>query len=376
MNNRVFNSQSSGTDDCRRVRMMLMSAAVLCTAALVSPAGMASELMLPALPAGCHYTHQALLPVQGTFRVEPGTPLYGAVGPQQSPLLQVSLQCDGPLSAPLTLALKSGEMQNWQGPGRDVLPTVVRDTGLRLSVQGEARGGNCSPAGWLGAGTGDWQCTLPVGGEGTRTLSLQVGAQVVKTGKNTPVQSTQALRPVNGDIRLSVNGSPVSLTGTGAIAPQVATTPACTIESGKNDTINFGTVSRSENLNPLLGTVLSTMPQTISVSCTPQPDGGKPYEVSVKFKGEISDIYTHGFAAAGALKTSISDLFIRATTPDNGGSPISLKGEAFPLTLDSATQRYRLNVNWELAEYRPASVPAPEEYGAFDATAAYTVEVN
>ncbi|ELV5025789.1 hypothetical protein SHA53_003125 [Salmonella enterica] len=373
MNNRVFNSQSSGTDDCRRVRTMLMSAAVLCTAALVSPAGMASELMLPALPAGCHYTHQALLPVQGTFRVEPGTPLYGAVGPQQSPLLQVSLQCDGPLSAPLTLALKSSEMQNWQGPGRDVLPTVVRDTGLRLSVQGEARGGNCSPAGWLGAGTGDWQCTLPVGGEGTRTLSLQVGAQVVKTGENTPVQSTQALRPVNGDIRLSVNGSPVSLTGTGAIAPRVATTPACTIESGKNDMISFGEVRRTGS------EVLREMPQTISVSCTPQPDDANPYAVSLRFSGDISDIYNHGFASKGALKTTISDLFVRGRTAEGALLPLNgvgTEGGSVPLTLDAATQRYSLNVVWVLAEYQPGGTAPPGEYGIFSSVATYTVEVN
>ncbi|ECZ0740563.1 TPA: hypothetical protein G8O00_000956 [Salmonella enterica] len=374
MNNRVFNSQSSGTDGSRRVRMMLMSAAVLCTATLVSPVGMASELMLPTLPAGCHYTHQALLPVQGTFRVEPGTPLYGVVGPQQSPLLQVSLQCDGPLSAPLTLALKSSEMQNWQGPGRDVLPTVVRDTGLRLSVQGEARGGNCSPGGWLGAGTGDWQCTLPAGGEGTRTLSLQVGAQVVKTGENTPVQSTLALRPVNGDIRLSVNGSPVSLTGTGAIAPQVATQVSCTIESGKNDMINFGELIRhgGEGIHEQ-----ARASQLISVSCKPQPDDASPYPVSLTFTGDISDIYHTSFASKGALKTTFPDLFIRAATAD-GLVPLNNPGgrESLPLMLDPATKRYSVRINWVLDQYRQSGDQSPYEYGSFSAVATYTVEVN
>ncbi|EAW1009039.1 hypothetical protein EA086_25750, partial [Salmonella enterica] len=186
----------------------------------VSPAR-AADLTLPALPAGCQYTRQSLLPVQGTFRVEPGTPLYGVVGPQQTTFLQVSLRCDTPLPTPLTLALKGSGNLNWQGPGRDVLPTAVRDTGLRIYAQGEAAGGTCSPGGWLGAGSGDWQCTLPAGGNGAQTLSLQVAAQVVKTGENTPVLSARALQPENGDIQLQVNGSPVSLTGTGIIAPQL-----------------------------------------------------------------------------------------------------------------------------------------------------------
>ncbi|ELS4123243.1 type 1 fimbrial protein [Salmonella enterica] len=344
----------------------------------VSPAR-AADLTLPALPAGCQYTRQSLLPVQGTFRVEPGTPLYGVVGPQQTPFLQVSLRCDTPLSTPLTLALKGSSNLNWQGPGRDVLPTAVRDTGLRIYAQGETTGGTCSPGGWLGAGSGDWQCTLPAGGNGAQTLSLQVAAQVVKTGENTPVLSARALQPENGDIQLQVNGSPVPLTGTGAIAPQLATPVTCSIEGGKNDTINFGNVRRPEMVrrDRYLSPVdrhqgLANVTQRISINCLPLPDDASPYAVSMTFRGDISDTFNFGFAGKGALKTTISDLFILPSTND---FIVPLNGESVPLTLDTTTQRYTLNVLWRLVEFKPDS-SVPDEYGPFTATATYTVDVN
>ncbi|EBB2320600.1 hypothetical protein KAN43_004702 [Salmonella enterica subsp. enterica serovar Oranienburg] len=341
----------------------------------VSPAR-AADLTLPALPAGCQYTRQSLLPVQGTFRVEPGTPLYGVVGPQQTTFLQVSLRCDTPLSTPLTLALKGSGNLNWQGPGRDVLPTAVRDTGLRMYAQGEAAGGTCSPGGWLGAGSGDWQCTLPAGGNGAQTLSLQVAAQVVKTGENTPVLSARALQPESGDIQLQVNGSPVPLTGTGIIAPQLATSVQCTIESGKDDTINFGAVRRNTDDNySYKGNELAVQTQNISIRCDPQPDDASPYTVSLRFSGDISDVYKSGFASKGALKTSISDLFILPTSSQLSDDRIPINGDAVPLKLDPTTQRYNLSVDWSLMGYSPNG-QAPAEYGNFFAVATYTVDVD
>ncbi|EEH7223279.1 fimbrial protein [Salmonella enterica subsp. enterica] len=341
----------------------------------VSPAR-AADLTLPALPAGCQYTRQSLLPVQGTFRVEPGTPLYGVVGPQQTTFLQVSLRCDTPLSTPLTLALKGSGNLNWQGPGRDVLPTAVRDTGLRIYAQGEAAGGTCSPGGWLGAGSGDWQCTLPAGGNGAQTLSLQVAAQVVKTGENTPVLSARALQPENGDIQLQVNGSPVSLTGTGIIAPQLATQVTCSIESGTESTINFGPVHRNTgDQYDYKGNQLAVQTQNISISCDPQPDDASPYTVSLRFSGDVSDVYNFGFASRGALKTSISDLFILPESEQFLGRNIPINDVAVPLELDPTTKRYNLSVDWYLMGYSPNG-QAPAQYGNFSATATYTVEVN
>ncbi|EKH7682325.1 fimbrial protein [Salmonella enterica] len=341
----------------------------------VSPAR-AADLTLPALPAGCQYTRQSLLPVQGTFRVEPGTPLYGVVGPQQTPFLQVSLRCDTPLSTPLTLALKGSGNLNWQGPGRDVLPTAVRDTGLRIYAQGETTGGTCSPGGWLGAGSGDWQCTLPAGGNGAQTLSLQVAAQVVKTGENTPVLSARALQPENGDIQLQVNGSPVSLTGTGAIAPQLVTPVTCSIELGKNDTINFGPVRRNTgDQYDYKGNQLAVQTQNISIRCDPQPDDTNSYTVSLGFSGVTSDVYHTGLASRGALKTSISDLFIIPESKQVLGQLIPINGDRVPLELDPATQHYNLSVDWYLMGYSPNG-QAPAEYGPFTATATYTVYVD
>ncbi|EDV9436132.1 fimbrial protein [Salmonella enterica subsp. enterica] len=348
-------------------------AAAVALSGEVSPA-QAADLTLPALPAGCQYTRQALLPVQGTFRVEPGTPLYGVVGPQQTTFLQVSLRCDSPLAVPLKLALKGSGALNWQGPGQDILPTAVRDAGLRVYAQGEATGGTCSPGDWLGAGTGDWQCTLPAGGEGGRTLSLQLAAQVVKTGDNTPVQSTRSLQPETGEIMLAVNDSPVSLTGTGVIAPQLVTPVTCAIENGKNDTINFGDVRRDTSGDyHREGVQLATQAQNIRVRCTPLPDDVSSYSVSLTFSGAISDTYNFVWAQKGALKTSISDLFIIPV--DSSGESIPLNGDAVSLSLDPTTQLYGLDVNWWLVGYS-ATGKAPEEYGAFTANAAYTVEVN
>ncbi|EBV3524788.1 hypothetical protein DOC41_21945, partial [Salmonella enterica subsp. enterica serovar Manhattan] len=107
------------------------------------PSAMAA-LILPALPAGCQIIRNELHPVQNTFRVEPGTPVYGAIGPQQTPILQVGVRCDGPLSTPLTLGLNTTGSLDWQGPGRDIIPSGVKDVGLRLYAHGEADGGTCS----------------------------------------------------------------------------------------------------------------------------------------------------------------------------------------------------------------------------------------
>ncbi|ECL8479778.1 fimbrial protein [Salmonella enterica] len=351
-------------------------AAAVALSGEVSPA-QAADLTLPALPAGCQYTRQALLPVQGTFRVEPGTPLYGVVGPQQTTFLQVSLRCDSPLAVPLKLALKGSGALNWQGPGQDVLPTAVRDAGLRVYAQGEATGGTCSPGGWLGAGTGDWQCTLPAGGEGGRTLSLQLAAQVVKTGDNTPVQSTRSLQPETGEIMLAVDDSPVSLTGTGVIAPQLVTPVTCTIENGKNDTINFGDVHRDTSAEySRKGVWLATRRQNIRVSCTPQSDDASPYTVSLTFRGNISGTYKVGLAGKGALTVDpISDLFIIPMATTGSRDTLPLNGTAVSLLLNPDTQRYGLDVDWWLVGYS-ATGKAPDEHGTFKADATYTVEVN
>lgn len=173
---------------------------------------------------------------------------------------------------------------------------------------------------------------------------------------------------------LTVDDSPVSLTGTGVIAPQLVTPVTCTIENGKNDTINFGDVRRDTGADyHLRGVWLATQPQNIQVRCTPVSDDASPYTVSLTFSGNISDTYNFARAQKGTLKTSISDLFILPV--DNSTNSIPLNGEAVSLSLNPDTQRYGLDVKWWLVGYS-ATGKAPEEYGPFTATATYTVEVN
>ncbi|WP_175527789.1 hypothetical protein, partial [Salmonella enterica] len=215
-------------------------------------------------------------------------------------------------------------------------------------------------------------------GNGAQTLSLQVAAQVVKTGENTPVLSARALQPENGDIQLQVNGGPVPLTGTGIIAPQLATPVQCTIESGTESTINFGGVRRDTSTDYSgLGVHLASGRQIISVSCSPQPDEASPYTVSLTFTGDTSDIYDFAWAGKGALKTTIPDLFILPINLVTGDSlPVSpVNSTSIPLTLDTTTGYYNLSVRWDLMGYSKGG-KVPDVYGPFTATATYTVDVN
>ncbi|EBN6689168.1 type 1 fimbrial protein [Salmonella enterica subsp. enterica] len=336
------------------------------------PSAMAA-LTLPALPAGCQIIRNELHPVQNTFRVEPGTPVYGVIGAQQTPFLQVDVRCEGPLSTPMTLGLNTAGSPDWQGPGRDIIPTGVKDVGLRLYARGEARGGTCSPAGWLGAGAGEWKCTLPAGTEGEKMLSLQVAAQVVKNGDNTPLQSTEALLPAKGgDVQLSVDGAQVPLLNSGAVAPVLVTPVTCTIESGKNDTIDFGQVRRNTGGDyNWSGNLLTLVHQPLSVSCQPAPTDKATYQVSISYNGTV---YSGGKTF---LKTSISDLFISGEL-QSGGSSHQIEfnqGQSLPLTFDAGTGHFTGNVDWALMNYSKTG-QVPEEYGNFTATATYTVDVN
>ncbi|EBI9900361.1 hypothetical protein LDB70_004826, partial [Salmonella enterica] len=156
----------------------------------------------------------------------------------------------------------------------------------------------------------------------------------------------------------------------------LATSVQCTIESGKDDTINFGAVRRNTDDNySYKGNELAVQTQNISIRCDPQPDDASPYTVSLRFSGDISDVYKSGFASKGALKTSISDLFILPTSSQLSDDRIPINGDAVPLKLDPTTQRYNLSVDWALMGYSPNG-QAPAKYGNFFAVATYTVDVD
>ncbi|EDJ4952307.1 hypothetical protein ACFDZX_004314 [Salmonella enterica] len=363
----------------RNLLRNLSMRAVIFFAGLVLFAGLmpvveAANLILPALPTGCRYTRQILLPVQGTFRVEPGTPLYGAVGPQQTTFLQVSLQCETPLNNPLTFLLKSSDNLTWQGPDQDVLPTAVQDLGLRLWAQGEATGGGCSSSGGLAARAGDWQCTLPAGGDGLRTLTLQLAAQVVKTGENTPINAVHNLQPESGDILLSVNSSPLSLIKAGFIAPRVVTPATCTIIGDRDKVVDFGSVQRDTGkLYTTRGNDLAQRNLSLSVKCLPAPQDGAKYQVSVEFYGESA-----AEVPWPALKTNISDLFVTGIVQTlHGISDITFWNDGHAMTMDYSEDSglFSLPMIWTLKNYRPAG-KILKTSGKFSAIATYIVEVK
>lgn len=334
-----------------------------------------AALTLPALPAGCQIIRNELHPVQNTLRVESGTPVYGAVGPQQTSFLQVGVRCDGSLNVPLTLELIATGSPDWQGPGRDVIPTVVKDVGLRLYAQGEASGGNCSPAGWLGAGTGEWKCTLPAGTEGEKTLSLQLAAQVVKTGDNTPLQSGEPLLPAKGgDVQLSVDGVQVPLLSSGVVAPVLVTPVSCTIDGGNSTKIDFGAVRRkTDDEYDWKGNELASARQTLSVTCLPAPTDKATYGVSVSYNGTFLPPSRVSF-----LTTSISDLFVEGVFFNTDGRRTTIKygqGQSLPLPFDAGSGHFTGQVDWSLMNYSKTG-QAPDEYGSFTAIATYTVDVN
>ncbi|WP_205160300.1 hypothetical protein, partial [Salmonella enterica] len=87
-------------------------------------------------------------------------------------------------------------------------------------------------------------------------------------------------------------------------------------------------------------------------------------------------LYNFAWAQKGALKTSISDLFILPINSLTGDSlPVSpVNGTSIPLSRNADTGRYNLSVKWDLIGYSETG-KAPEEYGVFTATATYTVDV-
>ncbi|EKE1576123.1 hypothetical protein OTL63_004768, partial [Salmonella enterica] len=123
------------------------------------------------------------------------------------------------------------------------------------------------------------------------------------------------------------------------------------------------------------GNQLAVQTQNISIRCDPQPDDASPYTVSLTFSGDVSDVYRFGFASRGALKTTISDLFILPESKQVLGMNIPINGDAVPLKLDPTTQRYNLSVDWNLMGYSRDG-KAPAEYGSFTAVATYTVDVG
>ncbi|EIK6983552.1 type 1 fimbrial protein [Salmonella enterica subsp. enterica serovar Amager] len=178
-------------------------------------------------------------------------------------------------------------------------------------------------------------------------------------------------------MQLSVGGTPVPLLSSGVVAPVLVTPVTCTIERGKNDTIDFGQVHRNTRDDyDGAGNLLATKQQTLSINCQPVPADGANYQVSVSYNGTTSDDYTR-WGINSALRTSISDLFVTGTIRSVGDMRFVQFGigQSLPLLFDAGTRRFTGTVDWSLVNYSKTA-QAPEEYGNFTAAATYTVDVN
>ncbi|EBU3473858.1 fimbrial protein, partial [Salmonella enterica] len=148
----------------------------------------------------------------------------------------------------------------------------------------------------------------------------------------------------------------------------------CSIDGETKPTIDFGNVllKTGADYTRTGGVQLADRPQTISVSCKPQPDGASSYIVYLKFSGDISPDYNTGRATHGALITGRSGLFVIPESDKVSGRSIPINGGGVPMVSASA-DRYELPVTWNLVGYSRNGKP---ESGHFSATATYTVTVE
>lgn len=226
-------------------------------------------------------------------------------------------------------------------------------------------------AGWLAAGAGDWQCTLPAGGDGLSTLTLQLAAQVVKTGDNTPINAVHNLQPESGDILLSINSSPLSLMKAGFISPQVVTPATCSIVGGRDKVVDFGNVHRDTGKSyTTSGNNLAQRTLSLFVRCTPALQDGAKYQVSVDFNGELATEVPWP-----ALKTNISDLFVTGHVDILGSDITFWGGNPITMVYSEDSGLFSLPIVWTLKNYRPKGVISKTS-GHFKAVATYTVNVN
>lgn len=207
-----------------------------------------------------------------------------------------------------------------------------------------------------------------------RTLTLQLAAQVVKTGENTPINAVHNLQPESGDILLSVNSSPLSLIKAGFIAPRVVTPATCTIIGDRDKVVDFGSVQRDTGkLYTTRGNDLAQRNLSLSVKCLPAPQDGAKYQVSVAFYGESA-----AEVPWPALKTNISDLFVTGIVQTlHGVSDITFWNDGHAMTMDYSEDSglFSLPMIWTLKNYRPAG-KILKTSGKFSAIATYIVEVK
>ncbi|HIC6099948.1 TPA: fimbrial protein [Salmonella enterica subsp. enterica serovar Nagoya] len=211
---------------------------------------------------------------------------------------------------------------------------------------------------------------IPMSKDGNN-YSLTLYAQPVRAG--TPINAVHNLQPESGDILLSINNSPLSLMEAGFNSPQVVTPATCTIIGDRDKIVDFGDVQRDTGkLYTTRGNNLAQRNLSLLVRCTPAPQDGAKYQVSVDFNGELATEVPWP-----ALKTNISDLFVTGHVDRvQGISDITFwDGHAITMDYSEDSGLFSLPIVWTLKNYRPTGVISKTS-GNFKAVATYTVNVN
>lgn len=353
-------------------RQLLLSSAV--AALLGSNAAWAQNLTLSDLPNGCSYTRSEQQPLNGLVKIPAATPLFAAIGDAPHTLLEIGVQCEGPITTPVSLGLKESGALDWIGPGRDVLATNVNGIGVRLFADANSEGGKCIGSGAIAAGQSA-SCSISREGEGTRRVGFSLKAQLVKISNNTPIQSQRTLQLTNGGVLLlesqGATQQQLDVLNSGLLTPSIATEASCTLVTEENHTVNFGTVYRpkSGSKEVTLGHAQVT---PIEVSCSPlRDDGANNYNVVITF--------TAGSPVSGddtLLATSIDDLAIRFSKKAEGGDWQKF-GEKLPMPHNaslSGDKSYFAQTWYWFLRYLPTA--NHEQTGTFNAVATYTITVE
>lgn len=352
-------------------RIQLSAAGLLL---LGSNAVQAQTLALAELPASCRYTSNVQQPLTGLVQIPAATPVFSDIGDAQSEIANIGVQCDGPVSQPVSFSFSESGSVSWLGPGRDVLATSVPGIGVRLLAEGQSEAGQCAANGPLGAGKSA-SCTLSPGAEGVTNLSLRLKAQLVKIGNNTPLNSQQAMRLADGGALMLVSRGAseqsLDLLNGGLLSPTIATAASCTLVTEQNPSITFGQVYRPKSGSEEI-TLGQPQATAIEVSCLPLRDNAdNNYSVAVSFTaGELKP------GDDKALATDIDDMAIRFASTADGRSWLKF-GEKQVMPLNEATggdkSHFAQTFFWFL-RYLPAG--SHHQTGNFSAVATYTVTVQ
>ncbi|WP_312664679.1 fimbrial protein [Pantoea sp. CTOTU49201] len=353
-------------------RQLLLGSAI--AALLGSNAAWAQNLTLSDLPNGCSYTRSEQQPLNGLVKIPPATPLFAAIGDAPHTLLDIGVQCAGPLSAPVKLGLKESGALDWIGPGRDVLATNVNGIGVRLFADANSEGGRCVGSGAITAGQST-SCSLGQEGDDTRRISFSLKAQLMKISNNTPIQSQRTLQLTNGGaILLESQGATqqqLDVLNSGLLTPTIATQASCILVTEQNRTVNFGTIHRPQSGNQEV-TLGQAQPTPIEVSCSPlRDDAANNYNVDITFSaGSLAN--NDDTASA----TSIDDMAIRYSTKAEGGDWQKF-GEKLPLVYNAANSgsesHFAQTWYWFL-RYLPGA--NHQQTGNFNAVATYTITIQ